>query len=170
MSNTLDIAALLNGAALTPELLLQLAVKLNGAEAVAKAAKQAKTEAPTMLSVTMDAIAAAALAGAVITKDVADKATVNARAAGLLKPDEEATHSSVAQLIRHASAYDAAMTRAGYEWSKRETVSSEPSEPATAPEAAPASDDNVPPLPAPAASAEVRKRNGAAPASASMAA
>lgn len=84
-----------------------------------KAAVKATTEnKSTLLSVTMDCIAQAAIAGNVVSADVTKMVTARAREANVLKSDEEASATSVAQLIRHAQAYDSAMARAGYEWTK----------------------------------------------------
>jgi hypothetical protein len=122
MSNsTQDLASLL-ATIKDPKELLALAVKLNGAAEVAKAAQAAKKDAPSVLSVTMDAIVAATLSGPVLSKDVTDDVTKRGRECGLFKDDESATPTSTAQLIRHADAFCMAMERAGYEWAKKAVV------------------------------------------------
>jgi hypothetical protein len=90
------------------------------------AMKTLEANKPTNLSVTMDAIVAAQLANNTTTKAVADDATRRGRECGLFSGNEEATQSSVAQLIRHVKAHDDAMTRAGYEWTRKAEPAPDP--------------------------------------------
>ena len=86
---------------------------------VKKLAKESETDKPTLQSITFDAIVAGALAGNTMTDSVTKAVTAKAREVGLLKDNEEAKAANVQTLIRYAGAYDAAMVRAGYEWSKK---------------------------------------------------
>lgn len=104
------------------------------------ALKAVDTSKPTLLSLTMDAILSAGLAGPVITDAIAKTVTAKARECGVLTADESATQSSVSALIRYVAAYDAALTRAGYEIAKTPTVASDTTEGVTSP----ASDDKAP--------------------------
>ena len=109
------------------------------------ALKSVTANKQTILSVTMDCIVAAQLRGKVITADVTKEVTRLGRERGVLSESEDARETSVAQLIRHSAAHDDAMTRAGYEWSKKAAAETEPTSDGPAP---PASDGSAAPEPA----------------------
>ena len=84
--------------------------------------KQIEAAKPTALSLTMDAIVTATLAGTVITANVHKTVCEKAAEHGMDSPQQ----SSTAALIRYAKAFDDAMVRAGFGWSKK---AAEPTEP-----------------------------------------
>lgn len=133
----------------TLEQLQAMLAQFNAAE-VKALLKKVETEKPTMLSVTMDAIVAGALANDLKTDTVSKAVTAKAREHGLLEANEDATQSSVAQLIRHTRAFDDAMSRAGYEWTKKAAPEA-PAAPETGDSTPPA---NNAPSPPPSASAD----------------
>lgn len=113
--------------------------------ATTKAYKESK---PTVKSLTMDSLVAAKLAGPVLSDNVVQDVCARCEKAGLDKPDTR----TVTTIMGYGSEFDAAMTRAGYEWHK---VASEP---ATEQEAAPATSAPTEPAKAPQPRAEVRHR------------
>lgn len=103
-----------------------------GAAEVAKLVKEVAAEKQTLLSVTMDAIIAAG--DTLITDNVVKAVTVTGREAGVLKKDEEASVTSVGQLVRHVQAYRAACKRA--DDAKAKTAAEVAKLPTESPEAA----------------------------------
>lgn len=126
----------------------QLKAMLAGFSAadVKKLLKETEANKPTMLSLTCEALVTAQLAGPVLSAEVTKATTVLARAADLLKTDEDANASSVAQIIRICAAHDAAMIKAGYQWSKKEAPAPvvEPVVPVNGAPVEPAKDDDKP--------------------------
>lgn len=106
-----QLAAILANSSATD--LLAALVKSIPAADMKAALKKAEAEKPTLLSLTMDAIVSAAIAGQVITDNVCKAVTESGRACGVLTETESAATSSVGALIRYANAYDAALKRAG---------------------------------------------------------
>ena len=90
------------------DMLKALMAKFSKADIV-KLTKEVVENKQTLLTVTMDCIVAAG--DTLITDTVAKAVTVAARAAGVLNEKEEASVTSVAQLIRHVQAYRAAVKR-----------------------------------------------------------
>ncbi len=90
------------------DMLKALMAKFSKADIV-KLTKEVVENKQTLLSVTMDCIVAAG--DTLITDTVTKAVTRDGRAAGVLDEKDEASVTSVAQLIRHVQAYRAAVKR-----------------------------------------------------------
>jgi hypothetical protein len=113
-----------------------LMANFSAAELKAAVKEQVATKA-TKLSLTHDAIVAAAMAGPVLTDNVYKALVVKAAEHGIT----DCQQTSVAALIRYADSYMSALTRAGYVVTKKPAT--ETTEGDKAPELPKAPDSNV---------------------------